>query len=517
MKSLFITYILLGSMSLYTPHSFANDGAPKSPPTEASAGSGGGDPCADTDDDKANAAPAGSGVTSGGISGSTPDKDLAGKGKKETCNQMKSMMENLNANIQGYKQGGLVNDQYEQIKKGFEQYTGWRQSCLNNHSRASTVCLEEYSPDLASTASNINILLSTLGGMAVNDACSGFAKAMDIAKAGLTAYTSACGVMKAGCGVSCVKARSGLEDMQKYAAAAEKSAQCAPNPNPGQTQLCESYKASYHNDLKNIMQYVKQEQEKGDKRSISGKVSLCTGKYAQLLASAGSGIMSLANSMKQGQKCDEDTSGSTTPTTTASTEEKCKVAANANLPECICLANPRTPGCSNNYEKPGESSVVGGVGTGSTDKSNISGDRSVAGLGGGSIPGLDSPTGGASGSGGDSGGMPGAPSGGGAGLGGGGGISASGDKPSEAAAKGLDANILGGTGGGGGGGGFGSFGGGSGDKYRAYLPGGAKDPSKGVAGQQQAWKNEVTGQGGKSNWEKVKERYRDNKNTLLNN
>ncbi|WP_373998522.1 hypothetical protein [Bdellovibrio bacteriovorus] len=505
MKSLFITYILLGSMSLYTPHSFAND-----------PGGGGGDPCADTDDDKANAATPGTGVTSG-VAATNADKDQAGKGKKESCSKIKNLMEGISGKIANYKKSGMVNDQFEKINEGFKQYAGWRQSCLSNHSRASTVCLEDWSPDLAGTASNINILLSTLGGMAVNDACSGFAKAMDIAKAGLTAYTSACGVMKAGCGVSCVKARSGLESMQKFAASAAKSTQCAPLT--GQDLInCNKAKEDYAKDLQSVVDYTKEEQDKADKRSISGKVSLCTGKYAQLLASAGSGIMSLANSMKQGQKCDEDTSGSTQPpTTTATTEEKCKEAANANLPECICLANPRTPGCSNNYEKPGESSVAGGVGTGSTDKSNISGDRSVAGLGGGGIPGLDSPTGGASGSGGDSGGLPGAPSGGGAGLGGGGGISASGDKPSEAAAKGLDANILGGTGGGGGGGGFGSFGGGSGDKYRAYLPGGAKDPSKGVAGQQQAWKNEVTGQGGKSNWEKVKERYRDNKNTLLNN
>ncbi|WP_291516165.1 hypothetical protein [Bdellovibrio sp. ArHS] len=513
MKSLFIVLLLLGSMSLYTPHAFAQSGGASAPAAGGGGGAGGGDYCADTDDDKANAAAPGTGLTNG-ASGTNPGKDEAGKGKIESCNKIKSLMEGISTNIQTYKQKGMVNDQFEKIREGFEQYAGWRQSCLSNHSRASTVCLEDWSPDLASTASNINILLSTLGGMAVNDSCSGFAKAMDLAKAGLTAYTSACGVMKAGCGVSCVKARSGLESMQKFAAAAAKSTQCAPLTGPDMT-ACAEAKEAYAKDLQRVVDYTKEEQDKADKKSISGKVSLCTGKYAQLLASAGTGIMSLANSMKQGQKCDEDTSGSSTPTTTASTEEKCKDSANANLPECICLANPRTPGCANSYEKPGESSTISGLSTGSTDKTNVTGDRSVAGLGGGGIPGLDSPTGGSSG--GDSG-LPGAPSGGSAGLGGGGGLNSSGgDKPSEASAKGLDTNILGGAGGGGGGGGFGSFGGGSGDKYRAYLPGGAKDPSKGLAGQQQAWKNEVTGQGGKSNWEKIKERYRDNKNTLLNN
>lgn len=109
--------------------------------------------------------------------------------------------------------------------------------------------------------------------------------------------------------------------------------------------------------------------------------------------------------------------------------------------------------------------------------------------------------------------------GGGAGLGGVGGGSGSGRDPADdkTGQKALNANILGGGGGGGGGGGWGARGGGSDSSkgYRSYLPGGDKDPNK-MAGQQ-SWTKEVTGQGGKSNWEKVKDRYRDNKSTLLSN
>ena len=78
----------------------------------------------------------------------------------------------------------------------------------------------------------------------------------------------------------------------------------------------------------------------------------------------------------------------------------------------------------------------------------------------------------------------------------------------------VNTNILSGEGGGGGGGG-GSFGGGSGssrDALRQYLPGGKRDPAQIAA---QAVSKEVTSQGGKSNWEKITDRYRDNKPSLL--
>lgn len=44
--------------------------------------------------------------------------------------------------------------------------------------------------------------------------------------------------------------------------------------------------------------------------------------------------------------------------------------------------------------------------------------------------------------------------------------------------------------------------------YAAYLPGGEKDPQRSVAGES-AWRKEVTGAGGKSNWLKTRERYKD--------
>jgi hypothetical protein len=81
----------------------------------------------------------------------------------------------------------------------------------------------------------------------------------------------------------------------------------------------------------------------------------------------------------------------------------------------------------------------------------------------------------------------------------------------------LNTNILSGYDGGGGGGGSRGGGGSSSNKdsqYNAYLPGGAKDPSRGIASKTFA-NGEITGSGSKSNWEKVHERYTDNKPTLL--
>ncbi|MFN7453752.1 MAG: hypothetical protein ACK5RO_03740, partial [Pseudobdellovibrionaceae bacterium] len=80
---------------------------------------------------------------------------------------------------------------------------------------------------------------------------------------------------------------------------------------------------------------------------------------------------------------------------------------------------------------------------------------------------------------------------------------------------GLDGGGGGGGGGGAGGGGFGGSGNDpSSSAYKAFMPGGAKDPSRSVAAQG-AGSNEVTLGGGKSNFQKVRERYSENYSGLL--
>ncbi|WP_415061688.1 hypothetical protein [Bdellovibrio sp.] len=399
----------------------------------------------------------------------------------------------------------------EQIQSGATLFAKYHAACSKAQPAAAFVCREDTSPKLADTIATVNMGVSALSSISVNDSCSGFAKVMDLAKMGMTAYTTICTSARAACEASCSSSKQGLEQLKKGLEMA-KGTTCTPNPGvtydpcPGYIQVV--------NHLVTEMGGVVQKEGANpeDKMSIAGKNKLCTYEYTKMLASALSGIASLVNSMKQGQNCDEKSNG--TGTTTASTADKCKDPANATLPECICQANPRTPGCSNSYQKVGENSASS-IGTGLTDKSNLGASRDLSSINlGGSEMGQGSRSENS-----DSGGMAGAPVGSGsAGLGGGGNLgSGSGGNRGEAAKKGLDANILGGAGGGGGGGGsWGSGGSSAGSQYRSYLPGGDKDPNKGLAGQQ-AWKNEVTGQGGKSNWDKIRERYRDNKNTLLNN
>ncbi|MEK2647166.1 hypothetical protein [Bdellovibrio sp. BCCA] len=408
----------------------------------------------------------------------------------------------------------MVTPTFEVITKEYAEYKPTKESCVSRHAGAANACLEHLSPNILTGITTLNTILSTLGGAAVKDQCSGFANAMDIAKAAMTAYTAACGTMKAGCGLSCVGARKGLEKMQK----AKSGLATCPDPND---TACPGAAKAYNAALGSLDSAAAKELVPGQEESMAGKAKLCTEKYAQLLTSGLAGIASLLNSINQGKKCEEESNGSTTPQVAdvcsdpakAQTEEcLCK---NPQSPQCICFKNPRTAGCSTGLAGVGENSAGSQVATGATDKSNVVASAGTPNLGGGDGGmqlGERNPSSA------DGGGI-GAPTGGGAGLGGSGGGSgggAGGRGEESAGKKGLDTNILGGTGGGGGGGSWGAYGGGSSsEKYRAYLPGGAKDPNK--AAGQQAWTKEVTGQGGKSNWEKVKERYRDNKNTLLNN
>lgn len=197
----------------------------------------------------------------------------------------------------------------------------------------------------------------------------------------------------------------------------------------------------------------------------------------------------------EGNSC--DTSSSTTDLSVLCTE-----AAYENTTQCLCYKNPLTQGCPNATTASG-SSTFGATAT--TPGTTGTGTALVVGSDGGS--GVTPGTAGAA----DAGGAP-PPSGGGSGLdggsadpGGAGGAGAAG-----AAGSKTNPNILGGVSGGGSGGG--GFNGGAAEKLQAYLPGAAKDPN--AAGT--AANSQVTAPGGKSNWEKVRDRYIDDRSTLLN-
>lgn len=431
-------------------------------------------------------------------SGDPSKTDYAGIGLDEVQKEVgmkKTILDTEAKNTAALKAPG-----YAAFKKEVENYLETSKSCVSKHDIAAKACLENLSPNIQDGVAALNTLASVLGMTGVQDNCSGFSNAMDVAKKAMTAYTGACGAAKGFCGSSCSSADKSL------AAIKNAKSDCTPVDPINNPNACQTYNQTF--------EALKTESAKdanaGDQKSVEAKKKLCTQKYAQLLTSALAGIASMLNGMKQGDQCKKESEAETPKTDTAAVE-KCKDPKNDADPECICLKNPLTAGCSNGLKSP---TNAGELGTGQTDKTNVSSSS-----GGPSLPsdpgGIQQGTPGENSA---SSGLPGAPGGGGAGLGGssGGGAGAPTGNGQDTVKKGLNANILSGAGGGGGGG-WGAFGGGGGsDKYRQYLPGGAKDPNRNIAGQQ-SWKNEVTGQGGKSNWEKVKDRYRDNKNTLLSN
>lgn len=460
------------------------------------------------------------GLTNGGQGEGSQKTDGAGVGLDA---QYKAIQEAMKAATTTVAEASatvtLTTPNFKTMSAGLAKYASNRDNCISRQEKAAYACLENLSSNIQDAITAINPIAAMVG-VATNDACSGFAQAMNVAKGAMTAYTAVCGTMKAGCGLSCVAARDGLTSIVNAAKKELGSVTCVPKSTA--VNNCQKYLADYQNELNILIKNGTDDlTANAEKTSVADKAEVCTKKYAALGLSALAGIGSLAQSMAQGKKCDEESNGTSTAanTPTADLAEKCSKPENAQLPECLCMANPRLPGCANGLQKAGENSTIGSLSALSSPNANAANKN---GLSGSDLMGGDAPAGDgrkvandSSGS-----GAAGAPMGGSAGLSGsGGGGSGTGAPTGDAnGKKGLDANILGGASGGGGGGGSWGMGSGSGSsdsKLRGYLPGGAQDPNK-MAGQGN-WTKEVTGQGGKSNWEKVRDRYRDNNPTLLNN
>lgn len=397
-----------------------------------------------------------------------------------------------------------------------EYQSSW-DKCQSFQSAAATVCIADNSLPLADGITLINGLLSAGGAASIYDKCTTFGKAMDIGQKALAAYTAACTMARQPCVMFCGNVKGALTKLKAAIAKVPASGMClnkgvypTPTGNPATAALdadCIQSYSRFTAGRSGVNNAIQSELDEGNIKASGGKFSRCDRKYWQNVASAGVGILQLANSLKQGQECQEESSAVADATPT------CDIPANANLPECLCLANPRMAGCSSGLSQVGELSagngqaITGGglvseatVGSLGKDSTGIS--QAERNSGGGGNTGVGAPTGGGS-------------SIGSIGGGGGGGV---GEKGAGGGGSGLNTDILSGAGGGGGGGGFAGYRGGSGDSkgLRSYLPGGAKDPKRGLAGQGVNTK-EVTGQGGKSNWEKVRDRYIDNKNSLLGN
>lgn len=426
--------------------------------------------------------------------------DKPGKGKKAACEQIKGSFDQRARQISQSGTSVGLQTSFSSLEKDYNEYMKNREACLNGQADANNECLEGNSQNTSNASNGVGDVLGQVGQNA-SDTCGKFSKAMDIAKAGLAAFSAACGTAQGACSSSCSKASSGLKALvQKAQKEMSGGAKCT---NPSQEEACKPLLAQYNSAINEGIGAAQQEMESSDAESVAGKQKICDTKYKGNMGNALQGLMGMLAGMMQGNKCEEETNG--TAEQKGTLEDKCILPENASLPECICKANPLTVGCGASYAKieANGSQYSGGL----ENKVNVDPSRDTASV--------ETPSSGIEhGPMSSDSGAAGAPMGGGsAGIGGGGTGSGAGAGGGEGDGRsGLNANILAGTGGGGGSGGWGA--GRGGDSYRNYLPGGAKDPNKALAGQQ-AWTKEVTGQGGKSNFEKVKDRYFDNKGTLL--
>lgn len=348
------------------------------------------------------------------------------------------------------------------------------ESCASKTKIANTMCLESTSPDIGSFMAKYGALLQGAGQVvgSMVDQCSDLGKTIGAANMALGAFQVACSTAQAVCTSACTSLKPAAQTYLESANAAQGTG---------------AQGAAAHVTNANAM-VAKTEQAIANCASYSVKVE----------SAIAAGILSL-QAIMQAKQCEEKTADSggvdcTNPKNAAYNQKSCMCTRN-ELPAAECQ------GVNITGVKPAPIEAPGKTGA------SIEGDGSMpSGAGGSSSSGTTSISGDAGGAG--------APIGGGGGGVGGGGGPAGGAQDGYAGTRRLNTNILGGGFGGGGGGGYGS-GPGYGEtdpRLKAYAPGGAKDPNRSVAAQ---IAKEVTGQGGRSNWEKVRSRYIDNARKLM--
>ncbi len=377
------------------------------------------------------------------------------------------------------------------FQEASKKYSASRQACIDRNQLAGRNCLEKCSPHIQEMVSGAQVLLAGMNQLSIVESCSKMGQAMKLAQMGMSAFTLTCGAQKALCDNSCGTAVEALQTAKKIL-----KQPIVPDPDK---VGCETALASKQSNLE---QLADQELEPQTKVSMAGKKLECTG-YAANLAAAGLGILSAIKQGRQANACEKATSGSQAAAAVA--VDPCTVATTKDSPQCICKANPRSPGCelATNLSSDGSggfaqtgggqpaTGIIPGGGAGLGSNSGLS-DLKTGGEG---AKGAAPPIGGGGGS---------------AALGGGNGGSNDGRGAADTITK-MNTGIYGGEGGGGGGA-FGSRGGG-GQKTAAYNPALAQKIS--AEREIASLRNQVSSQGGKSNWEKVKDRYTQEKTNLL--
>ncbi|MBN8535508.1 MAG: hypothetical protein J0M15_00520 [Deltaproteobacteria bacterium] len=425
---------------------------------------------------------------------------------------------------------GLITVETQKLKAACLELKASATSCNGKYDMAAPICNPESNANLLSTISQVQGLMSVAQGLM--DSCNKFGKAMNLAKMGMAGYTLACGTVQKACDISCSSAVKDLETFNAASGAAKAElTSCVvtfSKTNPLKAADCQ-------NDLYAIqaLDALAENESATTGPTVTAKAKVCKVDITTLLGLAAINLGALAQSKMMADKCEKQTKAKDVAAKTA--EEKadctktenaakaeclntnglvdCAVTTNADKPICICKANPRLKGCegistalaTNSTMSSGSAGgVSGGSGRnalltnapGSAADKKFPNDLAKSNRNDGSGSGAYGSSGGSS-----------------AGLTG---SSDGGAKDGELEKKGAlgNANILG-TEGGGGSGRFGYGGGsyGSGDKAqlrKLATANGFKGKSTG-----NNWKDQVTSNAGKSNFDKIKVRYNENRASLL--
>lgn len=382
-----------------------------------------------------------------------------------------------------------------------KKYSDNQLNCVNRNHSAGKNCLEKCSSSIQSMIAGSQAILAGISQTSITDSCSKMGQVLGLVQKGMAAFGVACGATKALCDYSCSSSVTGI-----------KTADEALNKIviSGNDTVCAEYQAKIIGFKAKLQTIAKSELSTENSSSTDKKLSVADKKQecAGYVVNLGAAAMGLASAIQQGQKaneCEKETKGDKTAALTAkSLAEKCSIATNKDLPECICKASPRSPGCE--LATNPSTNGVGGFGQLPGNGGGAGGTKSSLGDTGSNIPGYGSTDSS------DSAGGAAPPMGGGGGasaLGGGGTGSNDGRGQAEVEKK-FNTDIYGG-GGGGGGGAFGSRGGGpAAQNFNPAL----RDKimaERDIA----SLRSQVSSQGGKSNFEKVKDRYIQEKTSLI--
>lgn len=428
--------------------------------------------------------------------------------------------------------------------------------CVARHMTASKMCIESLSPEIQAAMMIMIPMLKTMSGSSVADACKNQNDIASIAQKGLTLYQAACGGTKAYCDSACSSSLKGILSFENSFIKCTQQA-ILKVQSAGQADL---------NSIQTLVNSIRDPKIPG---SVGNRAEVCGKHYGMMLAQGAIGLMQVVQQNKAAAACRDAAEQNKSPTaclTIADATEKAScIAKQCSLPQyatsntlccteieanrfvgsCLqvscgtetfryhesCLAmtcsNPlykNTSGCdvcrnsasntcgwkTTGVNTDGSNKLTtDGVklSTGATKANSPTGGSDGPNLGGGSNGSMLTPDGAK-----PSGAAP--PSGGGgSGLASGSGVSGSADRGVGSNSKKLSTALFGGEGGGGGGFGFGGRGTASEGGLRNYLPGGSKSAAN-VAGKFD-YSKEITGAYGKSVWDKVKDRYNDNKSSLL--